>query len=96
MKTRIAKITRERMGDRANALESLTPGPNLSASEIVTVVRRLGFVLLRAYEIMQGNLISAGNHSLAETLGDTLKPLADMLVHFELVEEEETPDGEVP
>lgn len=70
--------------------QPLTSGPSLSASEVVTVVRRLGFVALKAYEVMQGNLTSRGNYQLAEALADTLKPVVDMMLHYSLEELEDT------
>lgn len=83
----------KRMGEARRAETTPSPsGASLSASEIVTVIRRLGYVALTAYDVIQGNLTSRGNYRLAEALGDTLKPLVDMLVHFEL---EDVPDTEV-
>lgn len=67
------------------------PPPSLSASEINGVVRRLGFVLSQAYTVMQSNLISNNRLDLAEALGDCLKPLVDMLLHFELEDHDGSP-----
>jgi len=89
-----AKMSK-RMGARPDSAEQPhQSGPSLSASEVVTVVRRLGFVLLKAHEVMQGNLVSHGQYELAERLNDSLKPLADMLAHFELSTDfEQEPEG---
>lgn len=94
-KVRIGVISKRRMGaGRPSPASPLKPG-ELSAAEVVTTVRRLGFVLVKAFEIMQGNLIRHKSYELAERLNDTLKPLADMLAHFELETEEES-DDEIP
>lgn len=87
MKTKIPTL-RRRMGARPMAEQPHTSGQNLvgaaDAATINTVVRRLGFVALRVFETIQGNLVSSGRHEYAEALNDSLKPLVDMLVHFEL------------
>jgi len=86
------------MGEGRSPETTLPPsGPSLSASEVVTVVRRLGFVAVKVYETIQGNLTSRGQYQLAETLADTLKPLVDMMLHFELEDAEDTEvDNGVP
>jgi len=94
MRVKMTKLTRT-MGARPKAEQPHTSGASLSASEVVTVVRRLGFVLMKAHEVMQGNLVSHGQYELAERLNDSLKPLADMLAHFELETGfEQEPEGE--
>jgi len=94
------KTVRRTMGARPTAEHPLTPGPSrgeLTRAEIVTVVRRLGYVALRVFETIQGNLVSSGRHQYAEALNDSLKPLVDLLVHFELEDEPDTEvDHEVP
>lgn len=95
-----AKNLRRTMGARPTAEQPLTSGQSLgelSRSEIVTVVRRLGFVALQVFNTIQGNLVSSGRHQYAEALNDSLKPLVDLLVHFELEDEPDTEtDHEVP
>lgn len=59
----------------------------------VTVIRRMGFVLGRAHEVMESQLLDRGLHETASVLRDSLKPLIDALIHFELVERSED-DGE--
>jgi len=90
----------KRMGARPMAEQPLTSGPSrgeLTRAEIVTVVRRLGFVALKVFETIQGNLVSSGRHQYAEALNDSLKPLVDLLVHFELEDEPDTEvDHEIP
>lgn len=66
---------------------------SLSASELRTIVRRLGFVALKAHETMMSNLLADKKASLAEALNDALKPIVDALLHFELPEGED--DGEL-
>jgi len=95
MMRQVAKNLRRTMGARPTAEQPLTSGLSrgeLSRAEIVTVVRRLGYVALRVFETIQGNLVSSGRHQYAEALNDSLKPLVDLLVHFELDDE---PDTEV-
>lgn len=86
MRTKVTGL-KKRMGASASE-QPHTSGPSLrvdlDAATINTAVRRIGYVLSRVYEVMQGNLTSAGKYELAETLADCLKPLVDMLVHFEL------------
>lgn len=65
----------------------------LSRAELVTTVRRLGYVALRVHEVVMGQLISTDRHELAEQFNDLFKPLADLLIHFELKEDV---NGEVP
>jgi len=48
------------------------------------------------HEIVMGRLTTQGEHELAERFNDVFKPLADLLVHFELeehLESEENQDG---
>jgi len=60
---------------------------SLSASEAARVVRRFGFVLYKAHEVMVSRAIANGDEELAELLNDTLKPIADLLTHFTLESE---------
>lgn len=85
MPTKVQTLSRK-MRARPAAEQPLTSGPSLSASEVNTVVRRLGFVALKVFETIQGNLVSAGRHQYAEALNDSLKPLVDCLVHFDLAD----------
>lgn len=88
---------RRRMGARSLTEQPPTAGRNLDAKTVVTVVRRLGFVALKAYEVIQGNLTSSQKYELAETVADTLKPLIDQLLHFELEDLVDTEvDNELP
>lgn len=59
----------------------------LGASQINTVVRRLGFVAQKAYETMVSNLIAADDAGLAEALGDAFKPVVDYMIHFDIDQE---------
>lgn len=92
MKQTVRRIRKENGGEGREARASAFNASGLSASEVVTIVRRLGFVALKVFETIQGNLVSSGRHQYAEALNDSLKPLVDMLVHFEL---EDAPDTEV-
>lgn len=58
----------------------------LNRQQIQAVVRRFGFVLQKAFEMMMSRLIADGEERLAETLNDSLKPAVDWLLHFELEE----------
>lgn len=68
----------------SSALSTAGASRGMSRADIESVVRRLGFVAVKTFETIQGNLISSGQEQLAETLNDVLKPLCDMLLHFEL------------
>jgi len=81
----------KRMGEEAKASET-----SLSKQELVTTVRRLGYICIKMHEIVMGRLTTQGEHELAERFNDVFKPLADLLVHFELeehLESEENQDG---
>lgn len=91
MPTKVQNLQR-RMGARPMAEQPRTSGQSLSVSEVNTVVRRLGFVALKVFETIQGNLVSAGRHQYAEALNDSLKPLVDCLVHFDI--SDSAPDTE--
>lgn len=54
---------------------------SLSAAEINTIVRRLGIVLLRAVETMESNL---GDSPLRVAVRDSLKPVCDYMIHFDV------------
>jgi len=95
MKLKAQTLSR-RMGARPVAEQPLTSGRNLGVADaavINTVVRRLGFVALQVFNTIQGNLVSHGRHEYAEALNDSLKPLVDMLLHFEL-ESDDTREGD--
>jgi len=49
---------------------------------VITVVRRLGYVLGKAHEACEADLIAAGFIQTATVLRDDLKPLVDALLHF--------------
>jgi len=87
---KIPQLSR-RMG--ASASEHRTG--DLSPAELVTIVRRLGYVALRVHEVVMGRLTSQEEYSMAESFNDLFKPLCDLLVHFELEAKKEVSD-EVP
>jgi len=88
--------------DGSRKLKRMGPQGALSALEmkvatVVTVVRRLGYVLLQALEASEKDLADAGYGATAETLRDELKPLCDALLHFEAPQQVLVPedyDGE--
>lgn len=59
---------------------------SLSASEAQAIVRRFGFVLMKVHEVLVSRAIADDKQQLAELLNDMLKPIADLLVHFEVTE----------
>lgn len=65
----------------------------LSAAQMESVVRRMGFVLSKAHEEMMRNLLQSGQVHLAEDVNDSLKPLVDALLHFEITYAEGNDDG---
>jgi len=95
----------KRMGARSLTEQPQMPG-SPSAQDLVpavvnTVVRRLGVVALAAFNQMMSNCLSRGSEELAEALNDSLKPLVDALLHFDVMEERELEqdtevDHEVP
>lgn len=86
---------RRRMGEPALAGESVLRESNgaLERATIVTTVRRLGFICIKMHEVIMGRLTSEGEHELAERFNDVFKPLADLLVHFELDEHLDNEEG---
>lgn len=75
---------------------SLPSFPSVADPAVInTVVRRLGVVALRVFETIQANLVSNGREQYAEALNDSLKPLVDLLLHFDIGSETEVSDGEV-
>jgi len=73
----------ERMGsDRTSSL---------SAAEVCTVVRRMGYVAAKVHEVVMARLV-VDDQELAERFNDIFKPLVDIMIHFTL---EEPGDGEV-
>lgn len=74
---------------RENGRESAT---SLSASEIQTIVRRLGFVALKVHEVVMSRLVTE-DEGLAELFNDVFKPMVDALVHFDF-SDTEVDDGE--
>lgn len=95
MRTKVTEISRRVGAKRAAPAE--TPAGVMTVQELVTTVRRLGYVCLRVHEVVMGRLTSQGEYSTAERFNDVFKPLADMLAHFELEdsggEQEGEPDG---
>lgn len=79
-------------GSRTN--KRMGPGGALSALElkvatVVTVVRRLGHVLMTAHQVAEKDLIAHGFQATAEELRNSLKPLYDAMLHFEAPEQVE-------
>jgi len=79
----------KRMGPKG-ALTAL----ETKVATVVTVVRRLGFILLQALEASEKDLADAGYGATAETLRDELKPLCDALLHFEAPRQQEMFGGD--
>lgn len=88
MSRKYANIPKETMG--AGGVAAKLSLLDSQIATVVTVVRRLGFVLGKAHELCESDLIRNGFHETAEVLRDELKPLIDALVHFEV-----TPRGDV-
>jgi len=70
------------LGPETTPKETL-PG-ELERATIVTTVRRLGFIMVKMHEVIMGRLVRQQEHELAEQFNDVFKPLADLLVHFDL------------
>jgi len=79
MKIKGRQAIRERM-ERASAT-------SLSAAEVITTVRRLGFVALKMHEVIMSRLMRE-SPALAEEFNDVFKPAVDWLLHFEMSERE--------
>jgi len=79
-KAKASQLSR-RMG--AGREPGTAPG-DLSRAELVTTIRRLGYVALRIHEVVMGRLVEQGSQQMAEHFNDWFKPLADLLVHFEM------------
>lgn len=56
----------------------------LTAEQLETTVRRLGFVTVKMHQVMMSNLIAADKHELAEAFNDAFKPVCDWLLNFTL------------
>lgn len=69
---------KKRMGP-VGALSAL----ELKVATVVTVVRRLGHVLMKAHEVAEKDLIAHGFQATAEELRNGIKPLYDAMLHFE-------------
>lgn len=68
----------------------------LTAGQLETTVRRLGFVTVKMHQVMMSNLIAAHKHELAEAFNDAFKPVVDWLLNFTLegvARETEDDDG---
>lgn len=79
----------KRMGPQG-ALSAL----ETKVATVVTVVRRLGHVLMKAHEVAEKDLIEHGFHETAAELRDAVKPLYDAMLHFEAPAQQEMWDGE--
>lgn len=100
MVTKVKNISR-RMGARPMAEQphdSPSSYPTVADRAVInTVVRRLGVVAYRVFQTIQSNLVSAGREEYAEALNDSLKPLCDMLMHFDIGDDgTEVDNGKVP
>lgn len=85
-KGKMVKMSKEN-GRGGSAAESLSQGtlPGLlDRAVIVTTVRRMGYIAVKMHEVIMGGLVRDGKEALAEQFNDVFKPLADMLLHFEL------------
>jgi len=93
-KVNMRRFYKENGRDRP-AVESPTAGVKaageLERATIVTTVRRLGFIMVKMHEVIMGRLVRQEQHELAEQFNDLFKPLADLLVHFDL---DDTLEGE--
>jgi len=56
---------------------------SLSAAEVITTVRRLGYIALKMHEVIMSRL-GEGDAGTAERFNDMFKPLAEMLIRFDL------------
>lgn len=88
MKTRVENL-RKRMG-AGGVAGSASP---LSRGEITTIVRRFGYVVLKAHEIIISNLEGNGDQQLADEVEGALRPVVDWLLAFD-VSRETTPAGD--
>jgi len=57
---------------------------SLSASELTTIVRRLGYIACKLHETIMSKLIADGDDVLAEQFNDAFKPVADWLIQFKV------------
>lgn len=83
--SRVERVERE----RASSFSAL--------NDMRHALRNLGAVVLKVHQIVVGRLIAAGRDGEAEALNDWMKPLGDMLAHFEWdnVRDTVVDDGEV-
>lgn len=61
---------------------------SLSAAEAQAIVRRFGYMLHRVHEVVLAELLTKDN-GYAERWNDVVKPIAEMLMTFQL-----TPEGD--
>jgi len=64
---------------------------SLSASEVRTVVRRLGYVALQVHEVVMSRLTQDSDPRLAEAFNDIFKPIVDMMLHFDFEVDDDAP-----
>jgi len=73
-------------GSRQSTRERSSLGASAAAEVAVatTVVRRLGYVAVKAHEALMSNLIHKGCSDVAEAFNDAFKPLVDAMLNFEM------------
>lgn len=84
MPEKIAKLSRRMGAGRMPGNDTSVVSGGLEEATVITTIRRMGYVLSKVHEIVMARLIAQGEGDLAERFNDTLKPLVDLLVHFEL------------
>jgi len=87
---RISKENRRGPSGPETAPKGSLPG-ELERATIVTTIRRFGWIATKMHEVIMGRLVRQQEHELAEQFNDVFKPLADLLVHFNL---DDTLEGE--
>lgn len=82
--------------ERARASSLLASGVSAERT-INTVVRRMGVVGAKALDAMMADLIASDSDELAMALNNALKPIVDMMLHFDITQEGDTEvDNEIP
>lgn len=76
-------------GSKENARQARVLTGPATAKAVVSIVRRLGIILLAVYEVAERELMREGYNQTAEEMRDTLKPLFDSLIHFEVTTRED-------
>jgi len=92
MKVNPRELSRRMRAGRS--ADSTTLAGETTRAELVTTVRRLGYIALRIHEVVMGQLTRTERYELAEQFNDLFKPLADLLAHFELEESNKEKDDE--